>query len=130
MVDRSVGLAPDHDLGRRLGCVLFFDRGLVSPRIPEKGEVDLQAFHAEEGRKYLIAYTILSVATVVTNATLGQGGSAVQWPAQNIVIAPMTVATAIAAIFIARPWVQGLALAIQIVGWFWYFAALLTALAG
>lgn len=103
---------------------------MVSPCIPEKGEVDLRAFHAEEGRKYLIAYTILSVATVVTNAVLGQGGSAVQWPAQNIVIAPMTVATAIAAIFITRPGVQGLTLAIQIVGWLWYFVALQTALSG
>ena len=26
---------------------------LVSPRIPESGEIDLQRFHSEEGRKYL-----------------------------------------------------------------------------
>ncbi len=38
---------------------------LVSPRIPESGEIDLQRFHSEEGRKYLIAYTILGVVTVV-----------------------------------------------------------------
>ena len=45
---------------------------LVSPRIPERGEIDLQRFHSEEGRKYLISYTILGVVTVVTNAVLGQ----------------------------------------------------------
>ena len=46
------------------------------------------------------AYTILCVVTVVTNARLGQAAGASQWPAQNIVIAPMTIATGVAAIFI------------------------------
>jgi hypothetical protein len=36
----------------------------------------------------------------------------------------MTLATGVAAIFINSRWVQILALAIQIVGWIWYFAAL------
>ena len=95
---------------------------------PERGEIDLPAFHVEEGRKYLIAYAILAVVTVYVNAALGQGGSAAQWPAQNLVIAPMAVATVIAAIFIKRPWVQALAVAIQILGWLWYFAVLQSAL--
>ena len=45
---------------------------MVSPRIPEKGEIDLQKFHIEESRKYLIAYAILAWVTVFTNAVLGQ----------------------------------------------------------
>ena len=101
---------------------------LVSPRIPESGEIDLQRFHSEEGRKYLIAYTILGVVTVVANAILGQAAGVSQWSAQNIVIVPMTIATGVAAIFISNRWVQILALAIQIGGWIWYFAALQTAL--
>ena len=109
---------------------IFLNAHLVSPRIPEHGEIDLGAFHADEGRKYLFAYTILSVVTIITNAGLGQGGSAMQWPAQNLVIVPMTVATAIAAIFIRRPWVQAVAVAIQILGWLWYFAKLQSALSG
>ena len=109
---------------------IYLNAQLVSPRIPEQGEIDLQAFHADEGRKYLVAYTVLSVVTVITNAGLGQGGSAVQWPAQNVVIAPMTVATGIAAIFIRKPWVQAVAVAIQLLGWVWYFAKLQTALSG
>ncbi len=103
---------------------------LVSPRIPETGEIDLPRFHSEEGRKYLIAYTILGVVTVVTNAMLGQAVGASQWPAQNLVIAPMTIVTGLAAIFINSNWVQALALVIQIAGWIWYFAALQTALSG
>jgi hypothetical protein len=109
---------------------IYLQARLVSPRIPEKGEIDLQQFHRGEGRKYLIAYTILGVATVVTNALLGETASASQWPAQNLVIVPMTLATGSAAIFIKRPWIQGAALAIQIGGWIWYFAALQTALSG
>lgn len=109
---------------------IYLNARLVSPRIPERGEIDLRAFHTEEGRKYLLAYTLLSVVTVITNAGLGQGGSALQWPAQNFVIIPMTVATAVAAIFIRKPWVQGFAVAIQILGWLWYFAKLQSALSG
>ena len=109
---------------------IYLNARLVSPRIPEKGDIDLRAFHADEGRKYLIAYTLLSVVTIITNAGLGQGGSAVQWPAQNMVIVPMTVATGLAAIFIRRPLVQAAAVAIQILGWIWYFARLQSALSG
>src|SRR5262245_10672696 len=109
---------------------IYLNARLVSPRIPEKGEIDLRAFHADEGRKYLVAYTVLSVVTIITNAGLGQSGGAVQWSAQNIVIVPMTVATGIAAIFIRRPWVQAFAVAIQILGWLWYFARLQSALTG
>jgi hypothetical protein len=42
----------------------------------------------------------------------------------------MTVATGIAAIFIRKPWVQAFAVAIQILGWLWYFAKLQSALSG
>ena len=109
---------------------IYLNARLVSPRIPEKGEIDLRAFHADEGRKYLVAYTILLVVTIITNARLGQGGSAMQWPAQNKVIVPMTVVTSIAAIFIRKSSVQAIAVAIQILGWLWYFAKLQSALSG
>ena len=109
---------------------IYLNARLVSPRIPEKGEIDLRAFHAGEGRKYLTAYTVLSVVTIITNAGLGQGGSAVQWPAQNMVIVPMTVATGFAAIFIRQSWIQAAAVSIQIMGWLLYFAKLQSGLSG
>ena len=109
---------------------VYLNARLVSPRIPEIGEIDLQRFHSEESRKYFIAYTILCVITVVTNARLGQSAGASQWPTQNIVIVPMTLASGVAALFISSRWVQILALAIQIGGWIWYFAALQTSLSG
>lgn len=101
---------------------------LVSPRISERGEIDLQKFHIEEGRKYLVAYAILSWVTVGVNAWLGQANGMLEWSAQNVVIVPMALATTVAAIFIKRPWIQSLALAIQIGGWIWYFARLQSAL--
>ena len=107
---------------------IYLQARLVSPRIPESDEIDLQQFHAEEGRKYLVAYAVLSWVTVGVNALLGEANSISQWPEQNIVIVPMALATMLAAIFIARPWIQGSALAIQIAGWVWYFARLQTAL--
>ena len=64
---------------------IYLNARLVSPRIPERDEIDLQRFHSEEGRKYLTAYTILGVITVVANAVLGQAAGISQWPAQNIV---------------------------------------------
>ena len=103
---------------------------MVSPRIPEKGEIDLQEFHTEEGRKYLIVYTILSALTVVTNAMLGQANGISQWIQQNAAIAPMTLATVVAAILIKRSWIQSLALVIQIGGWIWYYIGLQTPIAG
>jgi hypothetical protein len=109
---------------------IYLNARLVSPRIPESGEIDLHAFHAQEGRKYLVAYIVLSLTTIYTNAALGQDGSAIQWPAQNLVIVPMTVATIVAAIFISNAWVQGIAVTVQLLGWLWYFARLQSALSG
>ena len=108
---------------------IYLNARMVSPRVFEHS-IDLRAFHAEEGRKYLVVYFVLYVVTVVTNAGLGQGGSSVQWPVQNLVIIPMTIATGIAAIFIRKTWVQAVAVAIQILGWLIYFAKLQSALSG
>ena len=107
---------------------IYLQARLVSPRIPEKGSLDLQAFHSEEGRKYLVVYALLSWVTVAVNAVLGQANGILQWSAQNMVIVPMALATSLAAIFIKQAWIQYLALAVQIGGWILYFAFLQPAL--
>lgn len=135
MVDRFVGSARVENLGRRLDRVLFLHCGwdlfAGTPRFaahPRKGDFDLQAFHREEGRKYLVAYAILSWVTVAANAALGEVNGILQWSVQNIVIVPMAVVTSVAAIFIKQAWIQRLALTIQIVGWILYFAFFQSAL--
>jgi hypothetical protein len=72
---------------------IYLQARLVSPRIPKMGELDLRAFHSEEGRKYLIAYTFLSWMTVAVNAVIGQANGLLQWSAQNMVIVPMALMT-------------------------------------
>ncbi|MEO7251389.1 MAG: hypothetical protein ABIW30_02135 [Arenimonas sp.] len=109
---------------------IYLQARLVSPRIPEDSDLDLQRFHTEEGRKYLLAYAILSWVTVGVNAVLGQVNGIAQWSAQNSVIVPMAVATSLAAFFIRLAWVQYFALAMQIGGWIVYFAFLQSALTG
>jgi len=109
---------------------IYLQARLVSPRIPEDDELDLQLFHAEEGRKYLVAYAILSWVTVGVNAVLGQVNGIAQWSAQNSVIVPMAVATSLAAVFIRLAWIQYLALAVQVGGWIVYFAFLQSVLTG
>jgi hypothetical protein len=109
---------------------IYLQARLVSPRIPERGELDLQAFHSEEGRKYLIAYALLSWVTVAVNAVIGQANGLLQWSAQNMVIVPMALVTSVAAIFIRQTWIQYVALAVQIGGWILYFTFLQSALSG
>jgi hypothetical protein len=109
---------------------IYLQARLVSPRIPERGELDLQAFHSEEDRKYLIAYALLSWITVAVNAVIGQVNGLLQWSAQNMVIVPMALVTSVAAIFIRQTWIQYVALAVQVGGWILYFTFLQSALSG
>ena len=109
---------------------IYLQARLVSPRIPERGELDLQAFHSEEGRKYLIAYALLSWVTVAVNAVIGRSNGLLQWSTQNMVIVPMALVTSVDAIFIRQAWIQYVALAVQIGGWFLYFTFLQSALSG
>jgi hypothetical protein len=111
-----------------IAASIYLQARLVSPRIPERNEVDLQAFHSEEGRKYLVVYAFLSWLTAAVNVVLGQANGISQWPAQNMVIVPMAVATSVAALFIKKKWIQCFALAVQIGGWIVYFAFLQSAL--
>jgi hypothetical protein len=39
-----------------LAIIAFLTCGLVSPRVRDAGDIDLRAFHDEDGRKYAIAY--------------------------------------------------------------------------
>ena len=89
VVDRPVGFARGNILGHLVDRVLFLDgRGHLSyARLAAhsgKRRDRSVAFSFREGRKYLVAYTILGVITMVANAVLGQAAGVSQWPAQNI----------------------------------------------
>src|SRR5262245_10038320 len=46
---------------------IYLNARLVSPRIPEKGEIDLRAFHAVEGSKSLDAYTVITDVSIIND---------------------------------------------------------------
>jgi hypothetical protein len=135
-----IGLWDLHDLKEwTIGVIGFFFfvaagfyvlTRMVSPRIPHDGAVDLVAFHAEEGRKYLVAFTALALITAGTNSVLGQASGAGQWQAQNLAVIPMALAAALAAVFIRTRWVQVAALVVELAAWAVYFGVLQAPLRG
>ena len=111
-------------------CGFYLLARLVSPRIESTGEVDLVAFHSDNGRKYIVVYAALCAAAIAVNTLLGQAAGIGQWLSQNAAVAPMLVAAVLAAIFIRRTWVQAACVMIELAMWGWHFSALQGALKG
>lgn len=109
-------------------CLMYLEVRLVCPRIASDGAIDLIAFHRTEARKYLAAYSLVTLVTIGTNAFFAGGNPA--WVTQNQAVIPMTVATVTAAVFVSVTWVQYASLLVQFAMWLWYFAALQPPLAG
>ena len=103
---------------------------LVSPRIPHEGEVDLQAFHREEGRKYLAWFALLAAATVWANLLFGQAHGVGDYIAQNITVVPRAIAAGVSAVFIRRRFVQAVCLAVELAMWVIYIGFQQRPLAG
>jgi fatty acid desaturase len=99
---------------------MYLQVRLASPRIAEEGPIDLKAFHRDEGRKYMIAYFVVSLVTIATNSLF----SPPNWWEQNYAILPMAIGSLAGAIFVTRLWVQIGALAIQFAMWGWFFTVL------
>ncbi len=110
-------------------CGFYLLARLVCPRIESAGEIDLAAFHNDNGRKYIVVYAALCVAALAVNTLLGQAAGVGEWLGQNAAVAPMLVA-AVVAVFIRRMWVQVACVAIELAMWVWYFSALQGALKG
>ena len=53
-----------------LAIIAFFACGLVSPHIPEDGTVDLEEFHARQGRKYQTAAALFMLAAIIQAALM------------------------------------------------------------
>jgi hypothetical protein len=103
---------------------------MVSPRIPTVGDLDLQRFHAEEGRKYLTLYSALMALSIASNIYYGQANGAAELLSQNMAVIPMLFASATAAVFIRNRVVQIGALIVELGAWIWYYGALQNPLSG
>lgn len=98
---------------------------LVAVDPQTEGNVDLRAFHNEQGTRYLPAFLIcvlfeLSTGTVVS----GRFGGLADWIGQNITLFPMTAAAIAATLFVRVRWVQALALAVIFASWAYFIVAL------
>lgn len=110
-------------------CALYVLARIVCPRIPPEGEVDLTAFHAREGAKYMIGFGAFSVFTIGVNTYYGATGSAGTWLVQNAAVIPMAIAAFVAG-FVPNRRLQAAMLAIELAMWGWYFSTLQGALTG
>lgn len=103
---------------------------LVSPRIPQTGEVDLRAFHRQEGRKYLIWFAVLATITVGANIVFARTNGATEFLIQNSTVIPMAIAAGVAAVFVQHRWVQVGCLAVELTAWVIYYGFQQNALSG
>jgi hypothetical protein len=103
---------------------------LVCPRVAPEGEIDLPAFHREQGRKYLIASTVFGSVGMAYNAAYDLASNGSYFLRADIAVAPMVAAGAVAAIFINRPRVQAACLVVVFAAWGIYFATFQSPLVG
>ncbi|HWE46122.1 MAG TPA: hypothetical protein VG407_08835 [Caulobacteraceae bacterium] len=113
-----------------VACGFYLLSRLVSPRIEAGADVDLVAFHVENGRKYIAVFAALCVAAIAVNTLLGAAVGVGQWVEQNVAIIPMLAAAILAAIFVRKTWLQFACLAVVLAMWGWYFSPLQGALKG
>jgi hypothetical protein len=93
---------------------------LVCAHIPSDGTVDLVAFHANEGWKYLCAYAVVIGLTIILDYVFGS--EAAEWLTQNSAFWPMLAACAAAVVFRKNGLIQS-ASVLAVSGlwlWFWW----------
>jgi hypothetical protein len=107
--------------------VLYLQIRFTCPEVAAEGEIDLPAFHRENGRDYIAAFAVTALLTIGANVLFGEMGSVREMIVQNLAVVPMFVIAVIAAVSF-RPWVQAGAAVAQLALWAWYFATLQSAL--
>jgi len=113
-----------------LATVLYLEARIICMRVPIDGVVDMERFHDEEGRKYIIIYVVLAAATVGLNIQ-ARGGYQIDVAdtiAKNNAVLAMFVLSVAGAIFNGRRAQATVAIGL-FATWIWYFGTLQGALA-
>lgn len=113
-----------------LATVLYLEARIICMRVPIDGVVDMERFHDEEGRKYIVIYVVLAAATVGLNIQ-ARGGYQVdvaETIAKNNAVLAMFGLSVAGAIFSGRR-AQGAVAVGLLAAWIWYFGTLQGALA-
>lgn len=108
-----------------IACLLYVLARMVSAPIAEKGPVDLQRYHQEEGRKYAALFAVECLCTV--GSVFLYGAESQNWVASNWATLP-TLAASVAAAVTADRRVHAGAIVVILLMWGWYFASLQGAL--
>ncbi len=93
-----------------LAIIAFMTCGLASPRIPDTGEIDLRAFHNDDGRKYQIAYAAFMLVAIVQGLLMADIASEALPPSKlledSIFQGAFAVMAILAAVFHKVRWLQ------------------------
>ena len=84
-----------------LAIIAFMACGLASPRVPDTGEIDLRAFHNDDGRKYQIAYAAFMLMAIVQGILMADIASEALPPSKLLVDSMIQGAFAVMAILAA-----------------------------
>ena len=104
-----------------MACALYVVVRLTCAQVPATGEVDLPAFHLAQGRKYLWATTLFATVAMGYNAAYDIASNGSYFLRQDIAVLPMMLASAVAAIYVRRPYVQAACLTVEFAAWGLYF---------
>ena len=93
-----------------LAIIAFLTCGLVATRVRETGDIDLRAFHAEDGRKYQIAYAAFMLVAIVQGLLMADIASE-ELPENKLLIDSLVqgmfaVMAIVAAVFTRVRWLQ------------------------
>ncbi len=88
-----------------LAFVNYLQAALVCPEHQSEGTIDLRAFHAQQGQRYIGAFAALCAVAVVGNFIYGSTYNVAEWSAQNLAVIPM-LAVALVATIVRRRWVD------------------------
>jgi len=109
-----------------LAIIAFITCGLATPHIPAAGPIDLRAFHAEQGRKYQIAYaTFMIVAIFQLWLMSGVATDSSHLVEDSIVLVVLALIAIVAAVFHRQKWIQIGAPAILLVSAAFFYGRLM-----
>ena len=81
------------------GILVYVFAGLVCPKVPEHGTLDLREFHRTNGRQYIAVYLLLCLVGFLYGSVYGYLYNIPEQTAQDAVIVPITLVALVAFIF-------------------------------
>ena len=91
--------------GLLLVGIQYFICALVSPDFEEGEAFDLRAFHAREGRTYMVGFLVLTLVALGVNAAAGARAGVQNWADENAIVLAM-IPPILISLFVRKQWAQ------------------------